>query len=77
MTKSVQNKLEILTFYNSTKYGVDTVDHLRGSYTVERNTKRGSLVIFYGLFHIDAINVFVIYRTNTLNLKTSRGRRFF
>ncbi|KAJ8932206.1 hypothetical protein NQ314_014840 [Rhamnusium bicolor] len=41
-----QNKPEIITFYNSTKGGVDTVDQLCSSYDVVRNTRRRSMVIF-------------------------------
>lgn len=35
-----EKKQEILTFYNSTKLGVDVVDELCGSGNVSRNSKR-------------------------------------
>ncbi|XP_072397941.1 uncharacterized protein [Diabrotica undecimpunctata] len=76
-TTGDESKPEVITFYNSTKGGVDTVDQLRGSYTVARNRKRWPMVIFYGLLDVAAINAFVIHRTKKLDLKTSKRRRFF
>ncbi|XP_072395022.1 uncharacterized protein [Diabrotica undecimpunctata] len=76
-TTGDESKHEAIMFYNSTKSGVDTVDQLRGSYTVARNTKRWPMVIFYALLDVAAINAFVIQRSNTPDLKTSKRRRFF
>lgn len=41
-----QQKLEIITFFNRTKGGVDTVDQLRGSYSVARCSHRWPLTLF-------------------------------
>ena len=71
----VQRKPKIITFYNLTKGGVDTVDHLASSYDVARNTKRWPMVVFYGLLNVAAINAFVI---NTSNENTDKvNRRIF
>lgn len=59
-------KPEIITFYNSTKCGVDTVDQLSSKYNVARNTRRWPMVIFYGLLNITGINAFVIYKSNAI-----------
>lgn len=40
-------KPEIITFYNSTKGAVDTVDEMCGSYDAGRNNRRWSLTIFF------------------------------
>nr|XP_023024929.1 piggyBac transposable element-derived protein 4-like [Leptinotarsa decemlineata] len=49
-------KPEIITFYNTTKCGVDTVNQLSSKYNVARNTHRWPMVIFYSLFNITGIN---------------------
>ncbi|XP_054745674.1 uncharacterized protein LOC129250056 [Anastrepha obliqua] len=35
-----ENKPEVITFYNQTKGGVDTVDQMKGTYSVSRITCR-------------------------------------
>lgn len=67
-------KPEIITFYNSTKGGVDMVDQLCAKYNVARNTRRWPMVILYGLLNIIGINAFVIYKTN---VNTDIQRRVF
>ena len=39
-------KPEIITFYNSTKGGVDVVDQMAGVYDTSRNSRRWSLTVF-------------------------------
>ena len=39
-------KPEIITFYNSTKGGVDMVDQMAGEYVTLRNSRRWSLTVF-------------------------------
>lgn len=40
-------KPEVISFYNLTKGGVDTVDKYCESFNVARNTKRWPLVVFF------------------------------
>lgn len=71
------NKPEIVTFYNSTKSGVDVVDRMITSYNVARGTRRWPMVIFYGLLNIASINAFVIYRSNNPEGEFFKKRRLF
>jgi hypothetical protein len=59
-----KRKPEIITFYNHTKSGVDTVDELCGTYSVSRKSRRWPLTIFFGLLNIAGINGYVIYKDN-------------
>lgn len=63
-TTGDQNKPEMITFYNSTKAGVDVVDELCGSYNVSRNSKRWPMTIYYWMLNIAAINANIIFREN-------------
>ncbi|CAI6376024.1 unnamed protein product [Macrosiphum euphorbiae] len=68
-----QNKPEIITFYNSTKGGVDVVDELKGEYSVSRVSCRWPLTILFSLMNIAGINSQIIYRENTGNVITCRN----
>ncbi|CAK1595330.1 unnamed protein product [Parnassius mnemosyne] len=59
-----KQKPEMITFYNSTKAGVDVVDELSSSYNVSRNSKRWPMTLFYGVLNMAAINACIIYRAN-------------
>ncbi|KAJ8955086.1 hypothetical protein NQ314_006967 [Rhamnusium bicolor] len=56
-----QNKPEIITFYNSTKSGVDVVDKLGATYNCARNTQRWTMVILYVLMNVEGINSQIIH----------------
>lgn len=58
-------KPEIITFYNSTKCGVDVVDKLSASYNVARNTRRWSMTVFFALMNVVGINAKIIYKANS------------
>ncbi|KAG8237164.1 hypothetical protein J437_LFUL016649 [Ladona fulva] len=58
-----KQKPEIITFYNSTKCGVDTEDEVCETYSVERNTRRWPVAVFYHLLNTSGINAFIIYRS--------------
>lgn len=58
------NKPEIITFYNTTKGGVDVVDELKGNYSVSRISRRWPLTIFFSLLNIAGINCQLIYQAN-------------
>lgn len=36
---STRSKPKMITFYNSTKGGVDTVDQMKGKYSISRNSR--------------------------------------
>lgn len=59
-----KQKPEIISFYNTTKIGVDIVDKMCGSYNVSRNIKRWPMVIFFTMLNIASINSQVIYVGN-------------
>ncbi|KAJ8928171.1 hypothetical protein NQ314_019290 [Rhamnusium bicolor] len=66
-----QNKPEIITFYNSTKSGVDVVDKLGATYNCARNTRRWTIVILYALMNVAGINSQIIHTANNplINMK--------
>ncbi|KAK9736145.1 Transposase IS4 [Popillia japonica] len=70
-----QSKPDIVTFYNSTKSGVDVVDKLGATYNCARNTRRWPMVILYALMNVAGINSQIIYTAN--NPKTTILRRHY
>lgn len=71
LTTAEKKKPEIITAYNKTKGGVDTMDFMSENYTVARTSARWPLTIFYALLNIGGINSQIIYQANTNN-KISR-----
>ena len=67
-------KPEIITFYNSTKGGVDMVDQMAGKYDTSRNSRRWSLTVFYTLLNVSTINAYILYCHNP---KNKLNRRLF
>lgn len=59
-----KQKPSIITYYNSTKGGVDTTDKLCASYNVARNVRRWPMVIFFAMINMSGINAQVIYFGN-------------
>lgn len=59
-----QHKPEIITYYNKTKSGVDTLDQLCATYNCARNTRRWPMVIFFSLMNIAAINGMIVFIGN-------------
>lgn len=53
-------KPEIISYYNSTKGGVDALDEKCSIYSTER-TRRWPLAIFYRLLNISGVNSYVLY----------------
>ncbi|XP_022099284.1 piggyBac transposable element-derived protein 4-like [Acanthaster planci] len=60
-THPTTKKPDIITYYNATKAGVDTVDQMCSLYNCARITKRWPMVVFYHLLNCAVINSFVIY----------------
>ncbi|KAJ4438088.1 hypothetical protein ANN_14027 [Periplaneta americana] len=54
----------MLTFYNSTKGGVDMVDEYKARYSVARTSNRWPLTLFFTLLNIAGINSFIILKHN-------------
>lgn len=66
-------KPEIITFYNKTKGGVDTLDQMCNTYSVSRNSRRWPLTLFFALINIAGINAQVIFLNNTSNKMKRRA----
>jgi hypothetical protein len=63
-------KPEMITFYNSTKSGVDTMDWMTENYSVARHSARWPLIVFYSLLNIGGLNSMIVYQENTQVKKT-------
>lgn len=72
-----KNKPEMITFYNGTKGGVDSVDQLCSLYDVARITRRWPMVIFFSLLNIAGINSQVVHVSNHPDPKSDLKRRIF
>ncbi|KAK3871445.1 hypothetical protein Pcinc_023430 [Petrolisthes cinctipes] len=71
-------KPEILSFYNSTKGGVDTFDQMCTRYSTSRKTKRWPLCLFYGMLNIATLNSYIIFNENmTIMKKKNMVRRIY
>ncbi|CAH1977147.1 unnamed protein product [Acanthoscelides obtectus] len=66
----------IIMYYSFTKGGVDTNDHLCGTYSAGRRTKRWPLAIFFHLINVACINALVVHRANTTKSRTQMRRNF-
>lgn len=66
------NKPEIISFYNNSKSGVDTLDQKCANYSCGRRTRRWPLAIFYRIIDICAANAFVIFSSVRDNPETIR-----
>lgn len=69
-----RNKPEIITFYNSTKGGVDNVDRITTDYSVARNTNHWPLTMFFYISNISSINGGIIHNANN---KINMARRAY
>lgn len=63
-------KTEAHMFYNASKGGVDTFDHMCAHYDIGRKTRRWPLCVFYGLLNIATTNSFVIFTSRPENKQT-------
>lgn len=72
-------KPAIILTYNSTKSGVDNLDHLVRTYSSIRKTKRWPLTLFFNFLDIAAYNAMVcyIYKYPEYNCNKSHKRRIF
>jgi hypothetical protein len=65
-------KPEIISFYNTTKGGVDVVDQICSNYDVSRNSRRWPLTVFFSMMNIAAINAQVLLFSNTGSIMKRR-----
>lgn len=52
---------EIISYYNKTKGGVDTVDKMLSCYSCKRKTNRWPMSVFSNMIDISALNAYIIY----------------
>ena len=53
---------ETVTFYNSTKYGVDVLDQMARKYTVKAGSRRWPVHVWYNILDLAAINSWILFR---------------
>ena len=70
-----ENKPEIILSYNSTKGGVDTLDHLVSNFTCRRKTNRWTTNMFFFMLDKAAYNTFVLHSMKSEQIKNARLRR--
>lgn len=74
---SMNNKPEIIKYYNKTKGAVDTMDKMLGEYTTKRTTKRWPLAFFFNIIDVAALAGYIIYMDHNQNVKSTDKRRKF
>ena len=62
----------MITFYNSTKGGVDTADQICATYNVAKSTKRWPMIVFISMTNVAGINSQVIYLGNHAGMGVKR-----
>jgi len=70
---------EIITHYNDTKGGVDTLDRMIAEYTCQRQTRRWPMALFMNIIDMAAVNAFVLWIQTHPDWKQSylQRRRLF
>lgn len=71
-TDKANSKPEIISFYNATKGGVDTLDFKCSNYCANRKTRRWPLVIFYHLLAVTGSNAHILHKMYQHNKATTR-----
>ena len=70
LSSGEKKKPEMITFYNSSKGGVDIVDQMCSAYDVTRNTQRWPMVLLGAILNIGCINAKIMHdENNSCNLK--------
>ena len=65
-------KPEIISFYNFTKGGVDTLDQMCANYSTGRRTRRWPMAVFFRILDIAAVNAKVLYQSYRDNPQITR-----
>lgn len=71
---TVDNKPEIIDFYNSTKSGVDTLDQKCANYSSLRRTQRWPMAVFLRLLDMSTVNSFVVFNAYKGNVPIERSK---
>lgn len=66
------NKPDIIIDYNMTKGGVDTVDQMCSKYSVNRITRRWTMLVWYSLLNVAGINAQILFHSNQSNCPVVR-----
>jgi hypothetical protein len=72
-TSNEQSKPEVILTYNETRTGVDTMDQMTKIYSCKRKPRRWSLVMFYNILSISAINSYIIWKTLNPNWNSNKS----
>ena len=56
-----EKKTEVITYYNATKGGVDTINQMVRRFTIKKKTRRWPMVIIYNMLDISALNAFIVW----------------
>lgn len=70
---SESKKPEIISYYNTTKGGVDELDKKCSIFSCSRRTRRWPMCLFYRLTDISTVNAFVLHQIVSENPSTDRG----
>lgn len=57
--------LETISFYNSTKFGIDIIDQMAKKYTVKSGSRWWPLQVFFNILDIGGINAWIMYKVLT------------
>ena len=68
-----EKKPEVITYYNPTKSGVDTMDQMVRCFTSKRKTRRWPMIIFYNMLNMSALSAFIIWMS--LSKENHAGKR--
>ena len=68
-------KPSVITDYNKSKSGVDTLDQLVKNYTCKRITKRWPLLIFYWMLDVASYNSSICFMLNHPNVYQGHQKR--
>lgn len=69
---SINEKPEIIDFYNSTKGGVDSLDEKCAVYSSSRRTQRWPMAVFFQILDMSTVNAFIMFQTYKGNLQITR-----
>lgn len=59
--QSAKKKPNLITFYNKTKGGVDTLDQMVGTFRSKRKVNRWPMALFCNMLDISALNAYIIF----------------
>ncbi|XP_035231848.1 uncharacterized protein LOC118203679 [Stegodyphus dumicola] len=71
---SIKKNPNTVTYYNSTKCGIDVADQMLRKYSTSSGSRRWPVHVFYNVLDIAALNAWIIFKES---LGTSISRREF